>query len=134
MHTSGQPLAPVTLTDAYSHYLDELSWFHAHAQHMPLGLADPDQPHTGWSYTLPGDPGHLGEIECNHPTEWIHQALIALWSRDQNRLAGRFFWRVTWTASAGWVDRWFARIAPNPWQPYVSDFFMDHLTIMTKGT
>ena len=133
MLTSGHPAAPITLTDAYSHYLDELRWFTAHAVHSPLGLSDPDQPATGWSYSLPGDPGHVGEIERTQPDEWVHQALIALWERRQGAVTGRFLWRVTWTASAGWVDRWFARIAPNPWQPYASDFFMDYLPVITKG-
>lgn len=127
------PSAPVTLTHAYLHYLDDLRWLSAYATHCPLALADPDQPPTGWSYSLPGDPGHAGDVERDDSDEWIHQALIVLWHRQTGRITGQFLWRVTWTRSAGWIDRWYARVLTQPWQPYPSDFLRDIRTPLIQG-
>lgn len=127
------PAAPVTLTHAYLQYLDDLRWLSAAATHCPLALADPDQPATGWSYSLPGDPGHAGDIERDDAEEWIHQALIVLWHRQTGHVTGQFLWRVMWTRSAGWVNRWYARWSPQSWQPYRSEFLHDIRQALTHG-
>ncbi|WP_053958103.1 hypothetical protein [Sulfobacillus thermosulfidooxidans] len=115
---------PITVTDAFMHYLDELRLITRHATRCPLGLADPHQPTAHWAYSLPGDPGHVFEASGN-AREWHHEALVHLWYRDaQGVIISRWIWRVAYYDPEGWVDTWYARSPHQTWQLMSDDLWI----------
>lgn len=126
------PTATLTVFDAYNQYLDELSWLTTHAQRCPLGLSDPDQPLSGWCFSLPDDPGHPGDLERQTAKSFIHQGLIFVWYRQKGHVGMQFVWRVIWHLNSGWSDHWYYRVSGGTWQPYPSDFVLDVMIPMLR--
>ena len=126
------PTATLTIFDAYTQYLDELSWLITHAQRCPLGLADPDQPSSGWCFSLPDDPGHPGHLKRQTAKTFIRQGLIFVWYRQDGRVSAQFVWRVIWHRDSGGSDHWYSKTPGETWQSYLSDFVLDVMTPMLR--
>lgn len=127
------PTTTLTILDAYSEYLDEMRVLTTHAHRCPLGLSDPDQPLTGWCYSLPDDPGHTGSLERQTRDVFIHQGLISIWYHREGQISTQFLWRVAWVCEAGWHTQWYVRRPGQSWESYPSDFVLDTIDLLPRG-
>lgn len=108
--------------------LDTIRWIQRHAARVPLGVADPDQPATGWCYSLSGDPGHPWAGHAYQRTSWIHDGVIHVWFRQDGHLHREWLleaWHMV--VNGPWRFRWLTRRRDGTWMP---DAAWDPLQLM----